>query len=65
MLLIVSIFFKPIFEKLKSDLNIWLNVTKDPWICSPHGVLEDKGAYGSNPSCLPLYNSDHLTLNEL
>lgn len=45
-----------ILDNLKNKLFQWQNVTSDPWICSPQGVLEDKGHYSSNPQCLPLYN---------
>lgn len=47
---------RKILEALKTKLFHWQNVTSDPWICSPKGVLEDKGLYSSNPQCLPLYN---------
>jgi N-sulfoglucosamine sulfohydrolase len=48
---------QPVLVKMKKDLYDWQNVTRDPWICSPHGVLEDKGTFGSSPSCMPLYNN--------
>ncbi|KAL0279496.1 UNVERIFIED_CONTAM: hypothetical protein PYX00_001039 [Menopon gallinae] len=47
---------KDVFDSLKKQLRAWLNNTKDPWICAPHGVLEDKGFYKDEPECLPLLN---------
>ncbi|XP_048760957.2 N-sulphoglucosamine sulphohydrolase-like isoform X1 [Ostrea edulis] len=47
---------RKILEDLKARLFLWQNITSDPWICSPKGVLEDKGIYKSQPQCLPLYN---------
>jgi len=48
--------YQTVFEQLKTTLSNWQNRTKDPWICSPHAVLEDKGTFKNNPQCLPLYN---------
>lgn len=45
-----------ILSTLKTDLQVWLNRTHDPWICGPNAVLQDKGFYKTNPQCLPLYN---------
>jgi N-sulfoglucosamine sulfohydrolase len=47
---------RKILDDLKTRLYQWQNVTGDPWICSPTGVLEDKGDYKGQPQCLPLYN---------
>ena len=44
------------FKELKQSLKTWQHMTKDPWICAPHGVLEDKGIFKNNPRCMPLYN---------
>ena len=44
-----------VFEELKQSLFDWQNRTRDPWLCSPSFVLEDKGAYKHRPSCLPLF----------
>ena len=44
------------FEKLKMQLHDWQNVTADPWICSPGGVLENCGAYKKQPQCMALDN---------
>lgn len=46
---------KEIFQ-LKKQLNYWLNLTNDPFICSPHHVLEDAGNFKTNAKCLPLAN---------
>lgn len=48
--------FKTIFKELKHKLFEWQSETEDPWICAPHAVLENKGAYKNNPQCMPLYN---------
>lgn len=48
--------FQEIFKTLKMELHIWLNKTNDPWICSPHGVLENKGSNKDLPQCFPLLN---------
>ena len=34
----------------------WQNRTADPWLCSPHSVLEESGAYSRHPACLKLDN---------
>lgn len=47
---------KPIITELQAKLFEWQNITYDPWICSPHSVLENKGVYKGNPQCLSLYN---------
>ncbi|CAG2159904.1 unnamed protein product [Oppiella nova] len=41
---------------LKKKLKAWSALTGDPFVCSPHSVLEDTGAYRSRPQCLPLFN---------
>ena len=48
---------KKILETLKRKLYDWLNVTRDPWICSPHSVLENSGLFFDTPQCLPLLNN--------
>lgn len=47
---------KETFEMLKQKLFEWQKQTKDPWICAPHAVLEDKGDYKNKPQCLDLLN---------
>ena len=42
--------------KLQNRLLKWQEKTRDPWICSPHSVLEDKGHFKNNAQCLPLFN---------
>lgn len=46
--------YKKLFETLKERLLNWQMDTKDPWRCSPHGVLEETGIYKENPQCLTL-----------
>ncbi|XP_063916654.1 N-sulphoglucosamine sulphohydrolase [Zophobas morio] len=48
--------YKKIMQDLETQLYDWQNKTRDPWICSPHAVLEDKGAYKNNPQCMTLDN---------
>lgn len=52
---------KPMYEgvlkKMKLDLLNWQNVTSDPWICAPWGVLENVGAYKTNPQCMSMDNN--------
>ena len=48
---------KKILETLKRKLYDWLNVTRDPWICSPHSVLENSGLFFDTLQCLPLLNN--------
>lgn len=48
--------YRFILADLQQRLKIWQNVTHDPWICSPGGVLEDAGPYKAHPQCMPLYN---------
>ena len=42
--------------KLQNRLLKWQEKTRDPWICSPHSVLENKGHFKDNAQCLPLFN---------
>ena len=48
--------YKDIMEELKAMLMIWQRDTNDPWICSPTGVLEDKGQYPHSGACPVLHN---------
>ena len=41
---------------MRKRLQSWQKFTNDPWICSPHAVYEDRGAFATNPQCLPLYD---------
>lgn len=45
-----------VVEKFKSMQLHWLNITHDPWICAPGGVLEDAGLYKQNPVCMSMQN---------
>ncbi|XP_050302215.1 N-sulphoglucosamine sulphohydrolase [Anthonomus grandis grandis] len=47
---------KPTLEDLRKRLFDWQKETQDPWICAPHSVLEDKGAFREHPSCMGLDN---------
>jgi len=49
--------YSDVLDSLQISLTSWLNRTADPWLCSPHGVLEDSGPYKQHPQCFPLYNS--------
>ncbi|CAL1286568.1 unnamed protein product [Larinioides sclopetarius] len=48
--------YSSVLASLKKMLINWQIETNDPWICSPSGVLENKGRYKDNPQCLPLLN---------
>jgi len=48
--------YQDILTSLKGRLNVWQNVTDDPWICAPSGVLENKGRFPRTGVCLPLDN---------
>lgn len=45
---------KNIFMELNNRLTKWQWNTNDPWVCSPHAVLEDKGPYQKNAVCMDL-----------
>ncbi|KAL7641218.1 UNVERIFIED_CONTAM: hypothetical protein RMT77_008356 [Armadillidium vulgare] len=49
--------YRKVFDKLKSKLFEWQKNTSDPWLCSPHGVLQDSGPHKLDHECFPLYNS--------
>ena len=49
-------FYRKRFKKLQKLLFNWQNNTSDPWLCSPHGVLQDSGVYKHKHECLPLLN---------
>lgn len=48
--------YKQIMKELDEKLINWQNITRDPWICAPHAVLENAGDYKFNPQCMPLFN---------
>ena len=48
--------YAQVFTNLKEQLNTWQNITADPWICAPDGVLEFQGNYKAHPRCLSLEN---------
>lgn len=48
--------YDKIFRYLKRRLLQWQNETSDPWLCSPHGVLQDSGIFKNRHACFPLYN---------
>lgn len=52
--------YRQIAKDLAHRLSTWQNVTADPWICAPTGVLQDAGMYKNAPTCLPLYNGLEL-----
>lgn len=49
--------YQTVFQVLRSQLIQWQNITNDPWICSPYGVLEDAGRYKTSPKC---FSADYL-----
>merc|ERR1711915_721322 len=50
--------YKPILNELYYKLWKWQNETYDPWICSPHYVLQDSGPYADHHQCLPLFDEN-------
>ncbi|XP_076058197.1 N-sulfoglucosamine sulfohydrolase [Oratosquilla oratoria] len=48
--------YSRVFKSLQARLKSWQNDTYDPWICAPHSVLQDSGAYAHNHQCMPLYD---------
>ena len=48
--------YQPILASLQSSLASWQNLTGDPWLCSPHAVLENTGEYKRNMQCMLLDN---------
>ena len=57
--------YHTVFNTLRSQLKEWQNVTNDPWICSPYGVLEDKGRYKHAPTCFSAdYSLDAFPLHD-
>ena len=48
------------FERLLREMRKWQNATLDPFRCLPGGVLEDAGAFKSNPQCFPLLQNGIL-----
>ncbi len=49
--------FQDVFDRLQRELHQWQNVTYDPWICAPDGVLENSGAFSPTGTCLPMDNN--------
>ena len=49
--------FQDVFDSLRRELHQWQNVTYDPWICAPDGVLENTGAFAPTGTCLPMDNN--------
>lgn len=48
--------YASVFHQLRNELLSWQWATSDPWVCSPHGVLEKVPGNGMD-ICLPLYNA--------
>lgn len=46
--------YESILKDLKEKLWNWQVETNDPFRCSPHAVLEDKGEFKGNPQCMTL-----------
>ncbi|MCL4132611.1 UNVERIFIED_CONTAM: hypothetical protein GTU68_015475 [Idotea baltica] len=55
--------YSKIFIWLASRLFKWQKNTSDPWLCSPHGVLQDSGTYKNHHMCFPLYNKNNREVN--
>lgn len=52
-----NVAYKPrysrVMEKMKEQLYNWQNLTNDPWLCSPHAVLERQAG---RTVCMELFN---------
>ncbi|XP_067028225.1 N-sulphoglucosamine sulphohydrolase-like isoform X1 [Acropora muricata] len=48
--------YQSVVKELQGKLQVWQNITYDPWICSPGSVLEDKGRYPRSGVCLSMHN---------
>lgn len=49
--------YTQVLADLQKQLYDWQNITSDPWLCSPTAVLEDAGAYKTNPTCMSMDNN--------
>lgn len=51
---LVNLATKPSMKETRANSeerpNKWLTITEDPFRCSPHGVLQDKGEFKDHPS---------------
>ncbi|KAG0445023.1 hypothetical protein HPB47_002947 [Ixodes persulcatus] len=45
-----------VLEALQTQLFKWQQITHDPWMCAPGGVLQDSGLFKAHPQCFPLLN---------
>lgn len=50
--------YAKILKDLQEKLWNWQVKTNDPFRCSPHSVLEDKGEFKDNPQCLTLAHDE-------
>ena len=48
--------YQSVLVSLQAQLSSWQNVTGDPWLCSPHAVLENSGAFKNQKICMELDN---------
>jgi len=48
--------YQAVISSLAGLLSKWQKETSDPWLCSPHAVLEQSGAQKGHPQCMQLYN---------
>ena len=48
--------YKGVLHELQVQLSQWQNLTYDPWICSPCGVLENVGHFPRSGVCLSMNN---------
>ena len=50
--------YSQVLKDLQEKLLNWQVATSDPFRCSPHAILEDKGEYKGNPQCLTLAHEE-------
>ena len=48
--------YQSVLVSLQDQLTGWQNLTGDPWLCSPHAVLENSGDFKREMKCMGLDN---------
>lgn len=48
--------YQTVLSRLQARLQAWQWRTDDPWVCSPHGVLQSAGPHRQQPICMPLHD---------
>ncbi|XP_037093191.1 N-sulphoglucosamine sulphohydrolase-like [Pollicipes pollicipes] len=48
--------YQATFARLRRQLEAWQWRTDDPWVCAPHGVLQNAGPHRRQPLCMALHD---------